>query len=68
MQSDSMHDLVHDKSCPSHIARVFHEGDEEVENQYIRKENNDTTYSTQYTGYDQIFLHSLMHKAVYLGS
>ena len=38
-----MHDLIHDEGSTCHITGVFHEGDEGIEDQDLRQENDDGT-------------------------
>ena len=55
VQAHLVHQFVHDESGASHIATVFHERDEEIEQQNLRQENDDSSY----TGYDTIDEHRL---------
>ena len=55
MQTHLMHQLVHDKGCSCHIARVLHQRDEEIENQDLWQEDNHRAH----TAYDAIDEHCL---------
>lgn len=46
MQTHLMHNLIHDESGTRHIARVFHQGNKEIEQQNIRQEYNNTSHTT----------------------
>ena len=55
MKSHLVHRLVHDKGCSGHIARVFHQRDEEVEYKDVGEEYDDATYAS----YDAVDHHIL---------
>ena len=50
MKSHLVHQLVHNERCAGHIATVFHKGDEKIENQDVRQEDDDGAYA----GYDAV--------------
>ena len=49
MQSHAVHQLIHDEGCTGHIARILHQRNEEVENQYLGQEHDDSPHSTYHT-------------------
>ena len=40
-----MHQFIHDKGCTSHIAGILHERDKGIEDQDLRQEDNDGSYT-----------------------
>ena len=60
-----MHDFIHDESGTCHIARIFHKGDESIEYQDVGKEYDDTSHTSDYAVYQQVFQRSFAHVASY---
>ena len=46
MQTEEVHNLVHDKSGTGHIASIFHQGDKEEKDQNIGKKYNHSPYTS----------------------
>ena len=60
-----MHNLIHDESGTRHIARVLHQGDEEIEQQNIRQEYNDTSHTPDNAIHQKVFQRSFGHVVAY---
>ena len=43
MQTDRLHDPVHDKGRPGHVSSVFQHSDTEKQKQYVRQKGNDAS-------------------------
>ena len=39
MQANPVHEFVHDESCAGHVAAVFHDGDEKVQDHAVGEEH-----------------------------
>ena len=61
MKPDKMHDSVHQKRRPGHVACIFKEGDTEEKNQNIRQENNNTS-DTRNDAVDEKILKNIIRK------
>src|SRR5690554_5488830 len=61
MQSYLMHDFIHDKSGTGHIARVFHKGYKEKQNEDVGQEDNNASHSSNDPIDKQVFKRSLVH-------
>ena len=62
MQSHLVHQLIHDEGCTSHISRILHIRDEEIENQNLWQEHDHGTYTTNHTIYQHILHWSVRHR------
>ena len=60
-----MHNLIHDESGTRHIARVLHQGNEEIEQQNIRQEYNDASHTTDNTIHQKVLQRSFGHVVAY---
>ena len=60
-----MHNLIHNESGTRHIARVLHQGDEEIEQQNIRQEYNDTSHTTDNAIHQKVLQRSFGHVVAY---
>ena len=65
MQPHFMHNLIHNESSTCHIARVFHQGNKEIEQQNIRQENNDTAHTSDNTIHQKVLQRSFGHVVAY---
>ena len=65
MQPHFMHNLIHNESGTCHIARVFHQGNKEIEQQNIRQENNDTAHTSDNTIHQKVLQRSFGHVVAY---
>jgi len=45
VQADAVHDAVHDEGRAGHVARIFHERDEEVKQQDVRQEDGHAAHT-----------------------
>ncbi len=63
MQSHPVHHLVHDEGRAGHIARVLHEGDEEVEDDDVGQEDDHASHAADDAIHDQVLERSLRHVA-----
>ena len=45
MQADAVHEAIHDEGGAGHVARVFHERDEEVKQQDVGQEDGDAAHA-----------------------
>ena len=63
MQTDTVHQFIHNECRTSHIARVLHQRDEQIEYQNIRKKDNDTTHAADDSVDDQVFQRAITHQA-----
>ena len=61
MQAHLMHQLIHDEGSTSHISRILHIRDEEIQNQNLWQEYDDRTYTTNHTIYQHILYWSIRH-------
>ena len=61
MQSDLMHELVHDERGSRHISRIFQKRDEHIEYQYVRKEDQHAADASDDTVDDKILKPSCAH-------
>ena len=50
-----MHQLIHDEGGTSHIARVFHERDESIEDENLGEEDNDCSHTAYHTIDKEVF-------------
>ena len=50
-----MHDFIHDKGCACHVAGIFHEGDEKIEQQDVRQKHNYASYTANDSVNNQVF-------------
>ena len=64
MQSHAVHDLVHDEGRTCHVARVFHERDEAVENENLRQEDDDGSHTSDDTVDEHVFQRSFGHQRI----
>ena len=62
VQPHLVHQLVHDKGCPRHVAGVFHQRDEEIEYEYLGQEDDDGAHATDDAVDDQRAQRSLGHQ------
>ncbi len=65
MEAYAVHHLVHDEGGPGHVARVLHEGDEEVEDHDVGKEDDHASHAADNAVHDQVFEWSLCHVSSY---
>ena len=63
METDFVHQLIHDESRAGHVAGVLHYGYEEVEYQYVRQEYEDAADSGNDAVDHEIFQPSVRHDA-----
>ena len=62
MQAHLVHQLIHDEGGTSHISRILHIRDEEIQNQYLWQEYDDRTNTTNHTIYQHILYRSVRHR------
>ena len=60
-----VHHLVHDESRPGHIARIFHERNEEIKQQYLWQENDDGSYTSNGSIHNHILEHTIRQQRTY---
>ena len=65
MQADLVHQLVHDECGSGHIAGVLHQGDEEVEYQYVRQEHQHASHTGNHAVHYQVLHPSVRHYGRY---
>ena len=58
-----MHELIHDEGSTCHVARVFHQRDEEVEYQNLWQKDDDGPYSTYHTVHQHVLQRTVRHRA-----
>ena len=51
VQAYLVHDRIHDEGFTGHVSRVFHQADEEEQDDDIRQESEDGAYTLQHTVY-----------------
>ena len=61
VQSDAVHDFVHDEGGTGHVARVFEQGDEEVENHDVGQEDQNAPHAGDDAVGHQVFQDALGH-------
>ena len=61
MQAHLVHQFIHDEGCTSHISRILHIRNEEIQNQNLWQEYDDRTYTTNHTIYQHILYRSVRH-------
>ena len=50
-----MHDFIHDEGRTCHVAGIFHKGDEKIEQQDVRQEDNHASYAANDSVDNQVF-------------
>ena len=68
IEPDPTHQSIHHEGDPGHVSRVFHETDEEKENQYLREKNDDPTHTGDHAIGDQCPQVTFRHVGCYLKS
>ena len=61
VQSDLVHQLVHDESRPRHVAGVFHQRDEKEQDQDVRQEDDHAPHSADDPVDDQLAQRAFPH-------
>ena len=61
VKSHLVHQLVHDEGSTCHIARVLHVGDEEVEDENLRQEDDDGSHASDDSIDEHVFHWSVGH-------
>ena len=61
VQPHLVHQAVHDERRPRHVARVLHERDEGVENQYLWQEDYHRPHAAYYSVDNHVLQHSVGH-------
>ncbi len=64
MQAGLVHNLVHDKGGPGHVAGAFQKGDAQKQQQDVGHEDNDPADASDYAVYQQGADHTLGHMSV----
>ena len=62
VQTRHMHQFIHNKCCTSHISRILHQRDKQIENQDIRQEHRNRTYTANDTINDKVSKRSVAHQ------
>ena len=68
MKSHLVHELVHDEGCPCHISAVFHKGNEGIEDEYLWKENDNRTDTSDNAVYKHCLQRTVRHRVAYPAS
>ena len=61
VQAHLVHQLIHDEGGTSHVARILHVGDEEVEDKNLRQEHDDGSHTTDDTIDEHILDRTIWH-------
>ena len=56
-----MHQLIHDECRACHVSRVFHDGYEQVQDEDVGQEDDDTAHTADDTVDNHVFQRSLGH-------
>ena len=61
METDAVHQLVHDEGGAGHVATVFHQRDEQVQDQDVRQEHEHAAHSADDPVHHEVFQPSVLH-------